>query len=330
MELNSGDRRKKLILRIPYLIFGLVCTNFGEACRLAEGADASEKAASLMTTLGMAFENPLPSVHPLDLLIGLCCACMFRFAVYMRGKNAKKYRHNTEYGSARWGTHQDIAPFEEAAKVMLGFIAKIKAELGYEVLGLNLGGGFGIMYTENDDPIEYDEYIKSVSEVVKREAERNGLDVPFMLMEPGRSIAAPAGITLYTIGNIKDIKGVRKYVSVDGGMGDNPRYIMYQAGYTVVVANKAGDPATDTVTIAGKCCESGDLICKDLHVTGNIEAGDIFAVFSTGAYNYTMSSNYNQLPKPAVVFTYKGKSKVVIRRQTFDDLVEYDEDQAYE
>ena len=113
MELNSGDRRKKLILRIPYLIFGLVCTNFGEACRLAEGADASEKAASLMTTLGMAFENPLPSVHPLDLLIGLCCACMFRFAVYMRGKNAKKYRHNTEYGSARWGTHQDIAPFED-------------------------------------------------------------------------------------------------------------------------------------------------------------------------------------------------------------------------
>ncbi|MCI6754417.1 type IV secretory system conjugative DNA transfer family protein, partial [Galactobacillus timonensis] len=113
MELNAGDRRKKLILSIPYLIFGLVCTNFGEAWRLAEGADASEKAASLMTTLGMAFENPLPSVHSLDLLIGLCCACLFRFAVYMRGKNAKKYRHNTEYGSARWGTHQDIAPFED-------------------------------------------------------------------------------------------------------------------------------------------------------------------------------------------------------------------------
>lgn len=102
MELNAGDRRKKLILIIPYLIFGLICTNFGEACRLAEGTDASERAASLMTTLGMAFENPLPSVHPLDLLIGLCCACLFRFAVYMRGKNAKKYRHNTEYGSARW------------------------------------------------------------------------------------------------------------------------------------------------------------------------------------------------------------------------------------
>lgn len=113
MKMSAGDRKKKLILSIPYLIFGLVCTNFGEAWRLAQGADASEKVAAFMTTLGTAFENPLPSIHPLDLFVGTCCACLFRIAVYMRGKNAKKYRHNTEYGSARWGTHQDIAPFED-------------------------------------------------------------------------------------------------------------------------------------------------------------------------------------------------------------------------
>ena len=151
-----------------------------------------------------------------------------------------------------------------------------------------------------------------------------------VLIEPGRWVVGNAGITLYTVGAIKEIPDVRTYVSIDGGMADNIRTPLYDAKYDGVVANKAGETKTKVVTIAGKCCESGDLICKDLHVTGNIEAGDIFAVFSTGAYNYTMSSNYNQLPKPAVVFTYKGKSKVVIRRQTFDDLVEYDEDQAYE
>ena len=217
----------------------------------------------------------------------------------------------------------DVAPFCEAAEVMMRFAGELKEKLGLKINKLNLGGGFGIMYTKNDDPIEYDEYIKSVADVVKREAERYGLDVPFMLMEPGRSIAAPAGITLYTIGNIKDIKGVRKYVSVDGGMGDNPRYILYQSEYTAVVANKAGDEATDTVTIAGKCCESGDLIQENTRIAPAMP-GDILAVLATGAYNYSMASNYNRIPRPAMVAVKDGEAKEIVRRETYEDIIRND------
>ena len=139
-------------------------------------------------------------------------------------------------------------------------------------------------------------------------------------MEPGRSIVAPAGITLYTIGGIKDIKNVRKYVSVDGGMGDNPRYIMYESEYAAVVANKAGDPASDKVTVAGKCCESGDLLLKDAMIQ-DTEPGDILAVLATGAYNYSMASNYNRIPRPAVVMVKDGESKVIVKRETYDEII---------
>ena len=154
----------------------------------------------------------------------------------------------------------DIEPFCKAAEIMMNFVGDLKDKLGLEVEKLNLGGGYGIMYTENDDPVPYDDYIKHVSEVVKETAAKRGVKLPFIIMEPGRSLIAPAGITLYTVGGIKDIKNVRKYVSVDGGMGDNPRYIMYESEYTAVVANNADAPRTETVTIALKCCESGDLL----------------------------------------------------------------------
>ena len=142
-------------------------------------------------------------------------------------------------------------------------------------------------------------------------------------MEPGRSLIAPAGITLYTVGGIKDIKNVRKYVSVDGGMGDNPRYIMYESEYTAVVANNADAPRTETVTIAGKCCESGDLLLKDAKMP-KIEVGDTLAVLATGAYNYSMASNYNRIPRPAVVAVSDGNAKVVVKRESYEDLVRND------
>ena len=142
-------------------------------------------------------------------------------------------------------------------------------------------------------------------------------------MEPGRSIIASAGITLYTVGGIKDIKDVRKYISVDGGMADNPRYIMYEAEYDAVIANKAGAPREDKVTVAGKCCESGDLLVKDI-MMAKAEADDILAVLATGAYNYSMSSNYNRIPRPAVVAVSDGKSKVVIKRETYEDIIKND------
>lgn len=217
----------------------------------------------------------------------------------------------------------DIDPFEHAAEVMLQFIAKLKQEAGIVIEELNLGGGFGIKYVENDDPKPYETYMERVSVVVKKKCEELGLDLPFILIEPGRSIAGPAGITLYTVGGIKEIPNIRTYVSIDGGMCDNPRYILYQSEYEAVVANKADQPKTTKVTIAGKCCESGDLIGEGMPLQ-EVEVGDTIAVLATGAYNYSMSSNYNRIPKPAVVFVKDKSARVVVKRETLDDIIRND------
>ena len=217
----------------------------------------------------------------------------------------------------------DIEPFVKAAEVMTNFIADIYEKLNIEIKELNLGGGYGIMYTQNDDPIPYDEYIKPVSQMVKETCKKRNINQPFIYMEPGRSIVASAGITLYTVGAVKDIKNVRKYISVDGGMCDNPRYIMYQSEYEAVVANNANAKKSEVVTIAGKCCESGDILLKDVMMP-EIKVGDTLAVLATGAYNYSMSSNYNRIPRPAVVSVNDGKAKIVIKRETYEDILKND------
>lgn len=217
----------------------------------------------------------------------------------------------------------DIDPFLKAAEVMMNFIGDIKDKLGYEIECLNLGGGYGIRYTQSDDPIEYKEYIRHISEVVKKTAAERNVKLPYIFMEPGRSIVANAGVTLYTVGGIKDIKNVRKYVSVDGGMCDNPRYIMYDSEYTAVIANRANAEPAETVTIAGKCCESGDILIKNARLP-KAEVGDILAVLATGAYNYSMASNYNRIPKPAMVAVSNGSEKLVVKRETYDDLIKND------
>ena len=178
----------------------------------------------------------------------------------------------------------DIDPFEHAALVMLGFIRKIKDELGFEPAELNLGGGFGVKYLDDDDPEDFTEYMRRVAAVVKEKCAEEGLRVPFILIEPGRSIVGAECVTLYTVGGVKRIPGVRTYVSIDGGMADNPRYILYQAAYQITCANKANEPRDTYVTLAGKCCESGDLIQENAPLQ-RVEPGDIVAVMTTGAYN---------------------------------------------
>lgn len=217
----------------------------------------------------------------------------------------------------------DIDPFEAAAEVMLKFIAKIKNELGFEINELNLGGGFGIKYLESHDPVPYETYMERVSEAVHRCCKELDIKLPFILIEPGRSIAGPAGITLYTVGARKEIPDIRTYISIDGGMCDNPRYILYQSEYEAIVANKASEPRDEKVTIAGKCCESGDLIGENMPLQ-HAESGDIIAVCATGAYNYSMSSNYNRIPKPPVVFINNGESRTVIKKETLEDIVRND------
>lgn len=219
----------------------------------------------------------------------------------------------------------DIDPFVKAAEVMMDFIGQIKRETGHLVTELNLGGGYGIKYTENDNPVPYDNYMAAVSKAVKAKAAENDIPVPFIYMEPGRSVVGEAGITLYTVGGRKEIPDVRTYVSVDGGMTDNIRYALYESEYTVVNAGKADQKPNEKVTVAGKCCESGDLIQKDTPVA-DVQVGDTLAVLSTGAYNYSMASNYNRNPRPAIVMVKDGKARLIVKRESYDDLVANDLD----
>lgn len=217
----------------------------------------------------------------------------------------------------------EIEPFKAAAEVMLGFMAKVKEELCYEIKELNLGGGFGIRYLIDDDAKLYKTFMEQVSVTVKETCKRLKLNIPFIMIEPGRAIVGPAGTTLYTVGTVKTIPGIRNYVSVDGGMTDNPRYILYQSEYSIAVANKIDEPADYVATIAGRCCESGDLIQEDAKIQ-TPEAGDILAVFCTGAYNYSMASNYNRVPRPAVVMIKDGKPRLIIKRESYEDMVKND------
>lgn len=218
----------------------------------------------------------------------------------------------------------DIEPFEDAAEVMLEFIDKIRQETGHLITELDLGGGFGIHYTKEDEPKETKEYCDAILRKVDEVCEKLSLQRPILTIEPGRSIVGNAGTTLYTVGAIKEIPTVRTYVSVDGGMTDNIRPALYGAKYEMTVANKMNEEKNQVVTVAGKCCESGDILIQDIELQ-KVERGDIIAVSSTGAYGFSMSSNYNKNPRPAVVFVKNGEVRVVSKRQSFEDLLMFEE-----
>lgn len=183
-----------------------------------------------------------------------------------------------------------------------------------------LGGGFGVRYTENDPQIDYTANVRALGREIDKMCAEYGISRPTILMEPGRSIVAAAGSTLYTCGSVKNVKGFRNYVSVDGGMPDNPRYTLYQSEYTVINATSASSTADFECTVAGRCCESGDLLAEGIRIA-EPKRGDIIAVLVTGAYNYSMASNYNRLPRPPIIEISNGKATVAVRRETFEDLV---------
>ena len=214
-------------------------------------------------------------------------------------------------------------PFKGAAEVMMKFMADFRDKSGITVPELNLGGGFGVKYLETDGQLPFKQFMEQVSVKLKNKAAEVGYPMPKIYIEPGRAIAGPAGLTLYTVGCVKTIKNVRTYVSVDGGMTDNPRYALYQSDYDIEIANKASQKKDFIATVAGKCCESGDLIQEHAPMQ-QPEVGDILAVLTTGAYNYSMASNYNRIPRPAAVMVKDGKSRVIIKRETYEDLVRND------
>ncbi|AKA68816.1 diaminopimelate decarboxylase [Clostridium scatologenes] len=206
---------------------------------------------------------------------------------------------------------------------MIKFLEKIKNECGFCTEELNLGGGFGVYYSEGDKPVNLKSCLKNMISILKEEAQKSGLNIKKVMIEPGRSIIANAGTTLYKVGGTKKTYGGKKYVFIDGGMTDNPRTALYDAKYEALVANKVNVENNEEYTIGGKCCESGDIIIKEIELP-RVERGDIIAVLTTGAYNYSMSSNYNRIPKPAVVFVKEGEAKIAVKRETYEDIIRND------
>ena len=213
--------------------------------------------------------------------------------------------------------------FARAAKIMFDFFCQIERELHITMDELIVGGGFGVKYMPEDEPGTFDEKIDTMGKVLREEAEKQGRVLPEIVIEPGRSMVCAAGCTLYTVGSVRDIRDGRCYVSVDGGMTDNPRFALYQANYDAVVANRAAAPRDKLQTIAGRCCESGDLVARDLQVQA-AKAGDILCVFATGAYNFSMASNYNRVPRPPILLICDGVVREVVRRETYEDLIHND------
>ena len=214
--------------------------------------------------------------------------------------------------------------FERAAVVMLEFIAEMKEKLGFTAPMLDLGGGYGVRYVDTDPFLDIETKVADVAAAIKEACARLGIDVPEIHMEPGRSIVADAGMTLYTVGTVKKIPGYKNYVSTDGGMGDNPRFALYGSKYTCFIANKMDEICDFKCDLVGRCCESGDIIQEHIVVPSSVGRGDIAAVCTTGAYNYTMASNYNRLGRPPVVMLSGGESYVAVRRESFEDLIRND------
>ena len=214
----------------------------------------------------------------------------------------------------------DLEPFEDTTEIMLNLINDIKETLGYEIKELDLGGGFGIYYTEGDKPKEIEEYCSVIINKADEICRKLNMNVPILSIEPGRSIVGNAGLTLYTVGAIKEIPNIRKYVSVDGGMSDNIRPALYSANYESLIANRVFDNSKEIVTVAGKCCESGDVLLNSIEMP-RMETGVILAIMSTGAYGHSMANNYNRIPKAAVVSVSNGISKVMCKRETYEDLL---------
>lgn len=217
----------------------------------------------------------------------------------------------------------EVEGFQMAIERVASFTKEVKSKLNVVFQVVNLGGGFGIRYFEGDTPLQVSQYVKAITDGVKLHFAGIGEELPEIWVEPGRSMVGEAGTTLYTVGAIKNIPGVRKYVSVDGGMTDNPRPALYDSKYEAILANRANEATEETVSIAGKACESGDMLIWDLEIP-QVETGDLLAVSCTGAYNYSMSSNYNRIRRPAVVFVQNGESDLVVRRESHEDIVRND------
>lgn len=323
---GNNKSQAELEMALNYHVGRIVVDNVYEMSRLNNLAEERDTTAPVLLRI-----TPGVEAHTHEYIQTGQNDTKFGFTLETSEALSAVYRALSEYDNLDLrGLHCHIGSqildthgFAAAAETMMEFVLKIRDSFGFEIEEMNLGGGFGVSYTERDYPPTCERFMQDIAEVVDDFCMENQLLSPTVLFEPGRAIVGEAGITLYTVGGIKRIPQIRTYVTVDGGMCDNPRYILYQSPYTALVANRAGEPKTQRVTIAGKCCENGDLIGENMPLQ-QVGQGDILAVCTTGAYNYSMSSNYNRIPRPAVVFVRKGEARLAVRRETYDDLLSCD------
>lgn len=322
---GNSKTNAELQMAVSHGVGRIVCDNLPELERLDKIAGESGKIANIMLRI-----KPGIDAHTHDFVKTGCIDSKFGFALETGEAMAAVKAASLCPNLHLLGLHCHIGsqiletePFAEAARVMLKFMDKIREEIGLTLTELNLGGGPGIRYTEADDPKPFGEIIRSILGAVKESCENLDYPKPFILFEPGRSIVGGAGLTLYTVMAKKTIPNIRTYVLINGGMCDNPRYALYHSRYQALIANKANQLRSENVTIGGQCCESGDLIGEDMPMQPS-ECGDILAVLATGAYNYSMASNYNRNPRAEMVMVKDGEARTIIKRETYEDIIRND------
>ena len=322
---GNSKTNSELQMAVSHDVGRIVCDNLPELKRLDQIAGAAGKTVSVMLRI-----KPGIDAHTHDFVKTGQIDSKFGFALET-GEAMQAVKTASLYPNLRLvGLHchigsqiLDTEPFAEAARVMVRLMDQVRSELNITLPELNLGGGPGIRYTEEDDPKQFGEIVRAILSALKGICTELDYPAPFVLFEPGRSIVGGAGLTLYTVMAKKVIPNIRSYVLVDGGMCDNPRYALYHSTYEALIANKADQPRSERVTIGGKCCESGDLIGEDMPLQ-SAEEGDILAVLATGAYNYSMASNYNRNPRAEIVMVRDGEARTVVKRETYADIVKND------
>jgi len=322
---GNNKSRDEMEMALEYGIGCFVVDNFYELDLLTEICREKQKKTKILLRVTPGIE-----AHTHDYILTGQEDSKFGFDL-QNGQAEKALKHALEKSELIvLGLHCHIGSqifettgFIKAAEKMIAKLAEWKRDFQFSSTVLNLGGGFGIRYTKDDTPIAPSAYVEDIIGHVKKLMEEQSLEMPEIWIEPGRSLVGDAGTTLYTVGSSKEVPDIRKYLAVDGGMSDNIRPALYDARYEAVIANRPSAELDEMVSIAGKCCESGDMLIWDLPIAKAVP-GDILAVFCTGAYGYAMANNYNRIAKPAVVFVENGESKLVIKRETFQDLVRHD------
>jgi diaminopimelate decarboxylase len=322
---GNNKSEEELIMALDHKIGCIVVDNFSELTLLEKLCAHRKQKVDILLRVTPGIE-----AHTHDYILTGQEDSKFGFdLINGQAERALEIAINSEYLNVL-GLHCHIGSqifqttgFILAARKIIGQLKKWHYDFGYQPIVLNLGGGFGIRYTKEDDPLPAGQYVEEIVAEVQSQLQGSDVTMPEIWIEPGRSLVGDAGITLYKVGSEKEVPEVRKYLAVDGGMSDNIRPALYEAKYDAILANRPLDAVEETVSIAGKCCESGDMLIWDLPLPKS-GRGDLLAVFCTGAYGYSMANNYNRIPRPAVVFVEKGESRLVIKRESYEDLVRLD------